>query len=297
MYDLLNRHYIHRLQLLRERMDQSIRNMEINRTSLNGPVILPEPESHRPYSPGDNPAYIDWNLFARTDRFFVKSMLREEEGIFNLLVDTSNSMVIPFPQKMECALQVSGAMAYLSLCAGNKVRLYSMAQKLSTGPRIFSGETEALDMLRNLNQLAQNNVGEGTNILENLAQLLTMHETENSWILLVSDLIDLHPYKHLLEILRQRSTRFGALQILHSEEQQFTGKGNFLISDPESSRQTQALLGHRSLKELRKLISTFLEEVEKTFRDREIEFARTNCDRPFEGIILDLLSGRQGSRK
>lgn len=74
---------------------------------------------YREYHPGDDFRYVDWNLFGRLDRLFVKVFHREEDVPIYVLLDTSRSMAIG--DKLEYAVELAGAIAYLGLKEMNRV--------------------------------------------------------------------------------------------------------------------------------------------------------------------------------
>jgi len=72
---------------------------------------------YRPYTPGDDPRFIDWNIFSRTDRTYVKRYLGETNTHLMLLVDASASMGFSSHgvTKMEYARFLGAALSYLSI--------------------------------------------------------------------------------------------------------------------------------------------------------------------------------------
>lgn len=69
----------------------------------------------RPYTTGDDFRQIDWNLYARMDRFFLKLFVAEEELTIHLLLDSSTSMDWGVPNKFDYARRLGGALSYISL--------------------------------------------------------------------------------------------------------------------------------------------------------------------------------------
>ena len=67
----------------------------------------------RPYTPGDDFRRIDWNAYARLERFFLKLFVEEEDLTVHLLVDTSRSMDWGQPNKLWYAVRAAGALGYI----------------------------------------------------------------------------------------------------------------------------------------------------------------------------------------
>jgi len=69
----------------------------------------------RPYAAGDDLRQVDWNAYARLDRFFLKLFVEEEDATVHLLVDTSRSMAWGEPPKLDFARRVAAAVGYVAL--------------------------------------------------------------------------------------------------------------------------------------------------------------------------------------
>lgn len=75
----------------------------------------------RPYTPGDDFRRIDWNAYARLERFFLKLFVEEEDLTVHILVDVSRSMDWGQPSKLEYALRAAGALGYIALAGLDRV--------------------------------------------------------------------------------------------------------------------------------------------------------------------------------
>jgi uncharacterized protein (DUF58 family) len=74
---------------------------------------------HRDYAPGDEPRYIDWNLYGRLERLFLKEFALEHEGRALVLLDASASMAAP--GKFDFARRLAAAVGYLALAGGDRL--------------------------------------------------------------------------------------------------------------------------------------------------------------------------------
>jgi uncharacterized protein (DUF58 family) len=88
----------------------------------------------RPYSPGDDFRRIDWNAYARLERFFLKLFVEEEDLTVHLLVDTSRSMAWGQPEKLGYALQAAGALGYVALAGLDRVTATALGPGDGNGP-------------------------------------------------------------------------------------------------------------------------------------------------------------------
>src|SRR6187455_611073 len=70
----------------------------------------------RSYVPGDDLRFVDWNLYARLDKMFLKLFLEEEDLHFYALIDTSESMNFGEPSKLHFAKQLAASLGFVGLC-------------------------------------------------------------------------------------------------------------------------------------------------------------------------------------
>ncbi|MCX7606194.1 MAG: DUF58 domain-containing protein [Bacteroidia bacterium] len=90
---------------------------------------------YRPYQPGDTPDQIDWRVFARTERLYVRRYEEETNLQAYLLIDTSGSMRYPLKSthtKLDYALFLGAALAYLLLQQRDAVGLYLFDEQIHT---------------------------------------------------------------------------------------------------------------------------------------------------------------------
>lgn len=82
-------------------------------------------EDYRQYVPGDDLRHVDWNVFARMDRFFIKIFLEEQDLAVHVAIDASASMNAGNPNKLIQAQRVAMALGYLGLVNNNRVVLWA----------------------------------------------------------------------------------------------------------------------------------------------------------------------------
>jgi uncharacterized protein (DUF58 family) len=81
----------------------------------------------RNYSHGDDLRFIDWNIYARLDRLFLKMFLEEEDMSLVIAVDASASMDFGTPNKMQYARRLAMALGYIGLVNNNRVSLFAFS--------------------------------------------------------------------------------------------------------------------------------------------------------------------------
>src|SRR5213593_4297408 len=114
--DLLRR--LEQFQLLAQRRAKSSAKGE-RRSKARGQSV--EFADHRNYTVGDDFRYLDWNLFGRLDRLFLKLYEEERELPVTIFLDASESMTFGTPRKFDFARQVAAAVGYVALCGFDRV--------------------------------------------------------------------------------------------------------------------------------------------------------------------------------
>src|SRR5213078_5042813 len=110
----------------------------------------PEFADFRSYTPGDDYRLIDWNAYARLDRFMLRLFVAEEELPLSLFVDLSGSMDWGSPNKAVTARRLAGAIAYVALAALDRVRLTVFADGPTSGGAPYRGRRAAAQLFTRL---------------------------------------------------------------------------------------------------------------------------------------------------
>src|SRR5882762_11413078 len=146
--DLLRR--LEQLQLLAQRRAKSSAKGE-RRSRRRGQSV--EFADFRNYTAGDDFRLIDWNAYARLDRFMLRLFVAEEELPLSLFVDLSGSMDWGKPNKAETARRLAGAIAYVALAALDRVRLTVFADGETSGGAPSRGRRAAAALFARLQSL------------------------------------------------------------------------------------------------------------------------------------------------
>ena len=87
---------------------------------------------YRNYSLGDDLRYLDWNVYGRLDKLFIKLFAEEEDLHVHILIDSSKSMEFGNPTKLDYAKKVSAALGYIGLANYDAVGVGSFSGRLSS---------------------------------------------------------------------------------------------------------------------------------------------------------------------
>lgn len=286
--------FARRLLRLREQLLPFLKQQDpLLRESPTGDEITPEPDSPRMYAAGDDIRAIDWNLFARLDRLYLKTMTREEAAPLLILLDASGSMAAPDPLKLERARQVTAALGDLFLALGHEILLVPWSRGLEGVYGPYRGESDRDPLMEQLLRVH----GEGASDLRrSIRQLLALESLRSASPILISDFLFPRDYAEEVLLLARRPFPTRALQILGDGETGETLRGNLILSDPESGEETHLLGSYSLTRRFRETLRNHTEDVAKLFRRAGVAAHRAVAGSPFEDITRELLLDGEGRR-
>src|SRR3954453_15220970 len=128
---LLEPQFLHRLEqlgLVSRKIFLGLRKGE-RRSKRKGQSV--EFADYRNYVKGDDLRFLDWNLYARLDRLFIRLFMEEEDLHFYVLIDNSLSMDFGKPSKLLYAKQVAAALAFVGLVNMDRVVIEAFSERLT----------------------------------------------------------------------------------------------------------------------------------------------------------------------
>lgn len=142
---------------------------------------------HRQYVPGDDLRYIDWRIFGRADRFYVKEYEEETNLRCHLLLDASRSMAYGSrgPSKFDCAATLAASLAYLLTRQLDSVGLITFDSEIRSRLPDATGRGHLLTLVRRLDETRTAGATHVKMLLHRLAEELR----KRSMVVLVSDLL------------------------------------------------------------------------------------------------------------
>jgi len=107
---------------------------------------------YRNYSAGDDLRQLDWNVYARLERLFIKLFVEEEDVTVHVLVDASRSMDFGEPNKLTFARRAAGALAYLGLAHLDRVSVAFLGEGRAISLRPLRGKARVFEVFRFLSE-------------------------------------------------------------------------------------------------------------------------------------------------
>jgi uncharacterized protein (DUF58 family) len=237
----------------------------------------------RPYSRGDDLRQLDWNLYARLERFFLKLYVAEEELTVHLLLDTSASMAFGEPQKAAYARRLIAAVGYLALQGGDRVRLTLLAGDSRPLPGL-RGKTAAAELFAALQQPLPTAVGPLSTATRRAVQAMR----NGGPVILCSDLLA-DDWQETLRALTSRPADLLVLQLLAPQELQPRLSGDLQLQDSENGHQIDVTIDHAVLAAYQSRLQQWLSEIGDFCRPRGIVHQVVDSSLPLEGLLLEHL--------
>lgn len=255
---------------------------------------------YRPYSPGDDLRTVDWKLFGRTDRYYLKRYRRETDLNLHLAVDGSASMRFArlngqpdpnHPTKFAIAQQLAAALLTLAIRQGDRAGLSVFDTQL----RCLHPPTGSYRLLQNMiADLASTEPAEGpADLAASLEQLSQTLRSRKAAIAVISDLLD-EPEAILDVVDRLRFAGHEVLifQVLAPDELALpiASRGLRMI-DPERgfpvNTQPKAIAARYQL-----IVAKHLDQFRRAFAARGIDQVQVRTDAPLLDVLRRYLTAR-----
>ncbi|MBS0262955.1 MAG: DUF58 domain-containing protein [Planctomycetes bacterium] len=245
---------------------------------------------YRQYSPGDDLRYLDWRLFARSDRYYLKQFEDETNLRCYLLVDLSRSMgftTLAY-DKAEYARTAAATLAYFLSLQRDAVGLVTFDEAIREymPARFRPGHLHRLMLL-----LERSLAGTGTDLHAPLEQVARTSRKRGLVILLSDLLAPADTLESKLGLLRSQGHEVVVLRILDPGEVDFTFSQESLFVDLESGRELY-VDPQTVRREYQERFAAHARELETVFNDLGIDSYDLVTNRPLENVLFDLLNAR-----
>ena len=283
--ELLRR--LEQLQLLAARRARSSLRGE-RRSRARGQSV--EFADHRNYVFGDDLRYLDWSLYGRLDRLFLKLYEEERELPVRLFLDASESMTFGEPVKFDFARQVAAAMGYVALCGFDRVSVLPFPDReendlVRRGLRLVRGRKSAFAFFRHLEALTAGGPADFNAALHRGA----IEARQTGLAVVLSDFLDPAGYEHGLGALVGRGFQVTAVQILAPDELEPKTYGDLRLVDSESGAEQEVTFGRYRLAAYRQTVQNYIQRLREFCRHRGINFFLASSATPLEELLLKQL--------
>jgi len=243
---------------------------------------------YRNYVSGDDLRHIDWNIYARLDRLFLKLFLEEEDLNVSILIDVSKSMGEGKPDKSLFARRVAAAISYIALCNHNRVNLY--AYRDGVAGRLF-GLRGRRSMSRVVQMLESTEV-EGKSHFASAARTFALQHTQKGILLVLSDFLDKSGVQEGLRYLFGRNLDIYLIHILSPQELKPDLAGDLRLVDCEDEDVAEITVSKPLIDKYRAALEAHCQSIRDYCTQRGASYLLTPSDSSFETLVISHLRQR-----
>jgi uncharacterized protein (DUF58 family) len=247
---------------------------------------------HRPYMPGDEIKRIDWKIYGKTDRYYIKQYEEETNLKAYLLLDTSRSMAYASEghmPKLEYASYLSATLAYMMIKQQDAVGMALFDEAVRTYLPPHATKAYLRQILGTLQKVsASGQTGAGRSLHE-----VAERVRRRGLVIVISDLLDdFDQVMTALRHFRHKKNEVIVMHVLDPLERSFAFGESAMFQDIETGEQltTQPWQIQRSYQEAMK---AFLERYKKECRENYIDYVLLDTETPFDVALVEYLNKRE----
>lgn len=242
----------------------------------------------RNYVSGDDLRFIDWNIYARLDKLFLKLFLEEEDLSLYLFVDTSGSMEYGTPNKAMYAKRVAAALAYVGLVHSNRVNVFGISngQLVESGP--LRGRPRVSRMIDFVNKLSPGGNAE----LGPMLKRFTVSARLRGVAVVVSDFLDKSGFDDSLKYVAGGRYDLYTVQVLSPQEIDPTLTGDLRLKDVEDDTEAEVSINQPLIKQYKQTLNAYCLGLKDYVTKRGGTYLFSSTAVPFDTLVLAYLRRR-----
>ncbi len=241
----------------------------------------------RNYTPGDDLRFVDWNLYARLDKLFLKLFLEEEDLHVYFLVDASPSMDFGSPTKFFAAQQLAASLAFVGMCRGDRVKIEMLGGRNQSSP-VLRGRSQLYQMT----DFIQSGKPEHNFQLVDAVKQFCLRNSGRGIIVILTDLMDKSGYESAMRLLVGRQMDIFVMHILSPEELEPKLTGDLKLVDCEDADETEVSVSSVLLKRYQATLASFIDQARKFCSQRAMTYLLCRSDQGADVIIGQYLRER-----
>lgn len=259
---------------------------------------------YRNYVVGDDLRRIDWNLYARLDKLFLRLFMEEEDLSVSLVIDTTASMNYGQPNKLLYAKQLTAALGYIALTHYNRLNLFSFTDTVTGQATGLRGRRPIPRMVDWLNQQLpakprdghpSASAESGGGNLAAVCKQLAMLNQRPGVVVLVSDFFDKGDLYDALRYLAGDRYDGYAIQLLSPQEVD-PAKGGVVgdlkLTDMEDGDLAEVSVSKALLDKYQANLQSYCQHVRETCTKRGMSYMTATTDVAVELVVLKYLRER-----
>jgi uncharacterized protein (DUF58 family) len=241
---------------------------------------------YRHYSLGDDFRYIDWGLYGRTDKLYIKLFKEEEDLLTYVFLDASASMAYPEgDRKFERAVLIALALGYVALASGDRVMLRVLGGSgTQPAPVFLYGRNRAIELAERLRAIRP---GGQLDLASALARELVAIRRAGKCFVISDFLMMPNVVTRGLGLFTAATMDVTAVQVLGGRELSGQGlSGDVEVVDAETGEQVRVSMGAREREQYRQTLLRLSREIKAFCMKRGMHYALYTTDRSFQDFFL-----------
>ncbi|MBI4026416.1 MAG: DUF58 domain-containing protein [Verrucomicrobia bacterium] len=254
----------------------------------------------RNYSVGDDFRYLDWNLYARLEKLFLKLYEEEQELRATLFLDASESMGFGNPVKLDAARRIAAALGYIALANFDAVGCVAMgtpdeaaSDADGSAPSVTSGAVlrpiRSRKMSHRLFDFLMNIHPAGGAELNAGLRKHALSVQRGGVAMVFSDLLEPAGFENGLTALQSRGCDLCVFHILSPEERSPDFSGDFRLVDSETGAAEEVSFPRVRRTVYEKSVASWCASIRSFCRKRGILYLPVGSETPFEDVVLKTL--------
>ncbi len=247
---------------------------------------------YRPYVPGDDLRFLDWNIYGRLDRLFLKLFEEEEDLWVNFLIDRSPSMRYGDPDKFDYAKRIAAALGYIGLYNYDRVRVGAFSERMVPVFGPARGRPQIPLLFDALERLEPDD-GAGTDLTRGCRDF-AMERRLTGIVVFLSDFFDRRGFDAALRYLLSGGpqSEIYILHLLAPQEIDPKLTGDLKLLDIEDGVEADVTITSPLMKIYQRNLNSFRGEIKEFASRRGMNYAFSSTAVPFHHLILDYLRRR-----
>ncbi len=241
----------------------------------------------RNYVPGDDLRFLDWNLYARLDKLFLKLFLEEEDLHVFFLVDASPSMGFGDPTKFFAAKQIAAALGFVGMCRGDRIRIEFLGEENQSSP-VLRGRSQLWRMTDFLQSAEPNQLFDLTSSVKRFC----LKNSGRGIVILLTDLMDKSGYESALRLLVGQQMDVFVLHLLSPEEMEPDINGDLKLVDCEDQDEAEVSVSSALIKRYKATLAGFVDQARRFCAQRDMIYLLARSDQGADVIVGQYLRER-----
>lgn len=243
---------------------------------------------YRNYVVGDDLRFLDWNLYARLDRLFIRLFMEEEDLHVYILIDNSLSMDFGTPSKLHYAKQVAAALGFIGLVNMDRVMVEAFNDRLTQSLPAIRGRRSLWRLMDFLQKVQP----AGPSDLRKALRSFSIKCSGKGIVILLTDLMDKGGYEEALRYLVARQLDIYVIQVLSHQEIEPEIVGDLKLVDIEDEDVAEITVSGPLLKRYKQNLAAYRAAIHEFCTRRGISYLFTSNQVPFDKLVLSYLRTR-----